>query len=130
MSATPAELEILARICKGEAGIAPYEGKVAVCAVVLNRVRSRRHPDTIRGVAHQPWQFSAYNPNNRARLYWGPIPQACWDAARDALNGWDPSRGATYYFNPYIVLPSWAHSMTRTVRIGTRPSDTHDFYRP
>lgn len=130
MSATQSELEILARIIKGEAGVATYEGKVAVGAVVLNRVRSRRHPDTIRGVVHQPWQFSAYNRNVRDRLYWGSIPQSCWDAARDALNGWDPTYGATFYFNPYLVLPSWANGMTRTVRIGTRPSDTHDFYRP
>ncbi|MCA8923878.1 MAG: cell wall hydrolase [Planctomycetes bacterium] len=130
MQATAAEVEILARICKGEAGIASYENKVAVAAVVLNRVRSRRHPNSIRSVAHQPYQFSCYNPNMRNRLYYGPIPQDCWRAAREALAGRDPSLGATFYFNPYLVLPSWARGMTRTVRIGTRRSDTHDFYRP
>ena len=129
-SATASELEILARICKGEAGVTSYEGKVAVCAVVLNRVRSSRFPDTIRGVAHQPFQFSCYNSNVRDRLYWGPSPQACWDAARDALSGRDPSLGATYYFNPYLVLPSWSRNMTFLVRIGNRRSNTHDFYRP
>ena len=130
MQATAAEVEILARICKGEAGIASYENKVAVAAVVLNRVRSRRHPNTIRGVAHQPYQFSCYNRNVRNRLYWGPIPQDCWRAAREALAGRDPTFGATFYFNPYLVRPSWARGMTRTVRIGTRRHDTHDFYVP
>jgi N-acetylmuramoyl-L-alanine amidase len=130
MSATAAELEILARICKGEAGVASYEGKVAVVAVVLNRVRSSRFPNSIRRVAHQPWQFSCYNPDVRDRLYWGPIPQACWDAAREALRGRDPSLGATYYFNPYLVLPSWSRNMRFLLRIGTGPMDTHDFYAP
>ncbi|MEZ6184970.1 MAG: cell wall hydrolase [Planctomycetota bacterium] len=129
-NATAAEVEILARICKGEAGIASYENKVAVAAVVLNRVRSRRHPNTIRGVAHQPYQFSCYNPRYRNRLYYGPIPNDCWRAAREALSGRDPSRGATFYFNPYLVRPSWARGMTFLVRIGTRRSDTHDFYKP
>lgn len=131
MSATAEEVEILARIVKGEASQCTFEGKVAVAAVVLNRVRSPRFPSTIRGVAHQPWQFSCYNANVRNRLYWGPVPQSCFDAARAALAGQDPSRGATYYFNPYLVLPSWARTMTRTVRIGVRGAiDTHDFYRP
>ena len=130
MSATASELEVLARICKGEASVASYEGKVAVCAVVLNRVRSPRFPNSIRGVAHQPWQFSAYNPDVRDRLYWGPIPQSCWDAAREALSGRDPSLGATYYFNPYLVLPSWARTMRFLIRIGTSSFDTHDFYTP
>lgn len=129
MSATAAELEVMARIVKGEAGVAPYEGKVAVAAVILNRVRHPWFPDTIIGVAHQPYQFSAYNANVRDQLYWGPIPQSAWQAARDALNGADPSLGATYYFNPYLVRPSWAQSLIFTRRIGTRPGDTHDFYK-
>jgi len=129
MNATDYELEVLARICKGEAGVASYENKVAVCAVVLNRVRDRRWPNTIPGVAHQPWQFSAYNANVRDRLYWGPIPSDCWRAAREALAGRDPSRGATHYFNPFLVLPSWARNMTFLVRIGSTARDAHDFYR-
>jgi uncharacterized protein YraI len=130
VNATQEELEILARICKGEAGVASYENKVAVCAVVLNRVRSRRHPNTIRGVAHQPWQFSCYNADVRQRLYYGPIPSDCWAAAREALGGRDPSLGATFYFNPFLVLPSWSRNMTFLVRIGSTARDAHDFYKP
>lgn len=130
-SVTQAELEILARICKGEASQCTFEGKVAVVAVVLNRVKAPGFPGTIAGVAHQPWQFSCYNANVRNRLYWGPIPQSCWDAARAAVAGQDPSRGATYYFNPYLVMPSWARNMRFLVRIGVNGAiDTHDFYRP
>lgn len=128
ISATQAELEILARIVKGEAAQCSFEGKVAVAAVVLNRVRHSRWPNTIKGVAHQPYQFSCYNANVRNRLYWGPIPQSCWDAARAALNGQDPTSGSTYYFNPYLVKPSWARTLRFVRRIGTNAYDTHDFY--
>ncbi len=125
-----ADLEVLARIIKGEASVCTFEGKVAVGAVVLNRVAAPGFPGTIAGVAHQPWQFSCYNADVRDRLYWGPIPQSCWDAARAAVAGQDPSRGATFYFNPYLVLPSWASTMRFIVRIGQDSSDTHDFYKP
>jgi hypothetical protein len=132
-AATPVsrgDLEVLARIIKGEANHCSFEGKVAVAAVVLNRVRARGFPKTIPGVAHQPWQFSCYNPNVRARLYHGPVSAACWEAARAAVAGRDPTRGATYYFNPYLVKPSWARSMRFLVRLGTTRSTTHDFYAP
>jgi N-acetylmuramoyl-L-alanine amidase len=130
MTATQTELEILARIVKGEAGVCSYENKVAVAAVVLNRVRSPNFPNTIRGVAHQPSQFSCYNPNKRAREYFGPIPDDAWRAAREALAGSDPSNGSTYYYNPYLVAPSWARTMQFVRRIGTTRLDTHDFYKP
>jgi uncharacterized protein YraI len=130
MAVSQAELEVLARIVKGEAAQCPTAGKVAVAAVVLNRVRSSRFPSTITAVAHQPYQFSCYNANLRASLYYGAIPQSCWDAARAAVAGSDPSLGATYYFNPYLVRPSWAASLRFTVRIGTSSYDTHDFYKP
>lgn len=127
---TPAELEILARIIKGECPPdVPWEGKVAVAAVVLNRVRHPGFPSTVRGVAHQPAQFSCYNPRMRARLYNGPVPQWCFDAARAAARGEDPSRGATHYFNPHLVRPAWARNMRFIRRIGTTRSTTHDFYR-
>jgi hypothetical protein len=129
-SVTQAELEILARIVKGEAGQSSYEGKVAVAAVVLNRVRHPWFPGTIERVAHQPWQFSCYNANVRNRLYWGPIPQSCWDAAQAAVDGWDPTNGATHYFNPFLVRPSWARTLVFIKRIGSTALDAHDFYRP
>ena len=133
ISANSAELEILARIVKGECPAnVPWEGKVAVAAVVLNRVRSGRFPNSIRGVAHQRKQFSCYNANVRRRLYYGNIPDYAWRAARAALAGQDPSRGATFYFNPFIVNPSWKRSLTFVRRIGNRSAPrktTHDFYR-
>ncbi len=125
-----ADLEVLARIVKGECpGNMPYDGMVAVAAVVLNRVKDARFPNTIPGVAHQPMQFSCYNRNMRNRLYWGAIPQYAWDAARDAVNGRDPSGGATHYFNPYLVRPAWARNMRFIKRIGATRDTTHDFYR-
>lgn len=134
IQANAASLEILARIVKGECpAYVPWAGKVAVAAVVLNRVRSRRFPNTIRGVAHQPAQFSCYNRKYRRQLYDGRIPEYAWRAARTALAGQDPSRGATFYFNPFLVNPSWKRDMVLIRRIGnpSRPRQTtHDFYRP
>jgi N-acetylmuramoyl-L-alanine amidase len=127
---TEGEIEILARIIKGECPPStPWEGKVAVAAVVLNRLERQGYPKSVRGVAHQPLQFSCYNADVRDRLYHGPIPEWAWEAARAAASGEDPSRGATHYFNPFIVKPSWANGMTRTARIGTSQINTHVFYR-
>lgn len=123
-------LEVLARIVKGEMPHdGCFEGKVAVAAVILNRVRHPAFPKTIPGVAHQPLQFSCYNRDVRSRLYNGPIPEWAWEAARAAVNGRDPSNDATHYFNPYLVRPSWARDMRFLKRIGTESHTTHDFYR-
>lgn len=136
MQASASDLEVLARIVKGECPeTMPWEGKVAVAAVVLNRVRSAAFPRTIPGVAHQPSQFSCYNSNFRRKLYQGTIPDYAWRAARAALAGQDPSLGSTYYFNPYLVAPSWSRSKVFVRRIGRegsralRTQTTHDFYR-
>ena len=130
MRVPEAHVEVLARIVKGESWPdSSFEGKVAVAATVLNRVRSGRFPSTIPGVAHQPQQFSCYNPEFRRRLYHGPIPDWAWRAARAALAGEDPTGNATHYYNPYLVRPPWARRLTPTVRIGTSRLDTHAFYR-
>jgi spore germination cell wall hydrolase CwlJ-like protein len=129
--AQESDVEILARIVKGEIPeSAPIEGHVAVAAVVLNRVRAGNFGKTIAEVAHAPWQFSCYNADQRDRLYWGPIPDYAWKAARAALAGENPVPGCTHYFNPYLVSPSWAATMHLYRRIGTSVSTTHDFYRP
>jgi peptidoglycan lytic transglycosylase len=131
MPASSRDLEVLARIVKGECPAnMPFEGKVAVASVVLNRVRSARYPNTIPGVAHQRLQFSCYNANFRRRLYWGRIPDYAWRAARAALAGQAPVGEATHYFNPHLVSPSWARRMTFVRRIGRSRSTTHDFYLP
>jgi hypothetical protein len=130
MDVSSSDLEILARIVKGEIPeSAPREGHVAVAAVVLNRVRAGGFGRTVAEVAHAPWQFSCYNPDQRDRLYWGTIPEYAWAAARAALGGENPVPGCCHYFNPYLVSPSWANSMTLYRRIGTSASTTHDFYR-
>lgn len=125
-----ADLEVVARIVKGECPPnMPWEGKVAVAAVLLNRVERPGYPKTVRGVAHQPLQFSCYNRNVRNRLYYGPVPQWCFDVARSAARGEDPTGGATHYFNPYLVRPGWARNLRFIKRIGTTRDTTHDFYR-
>jgi LysM repeat protein len=125
-----ADLEILARIVKGECPPdTPRQGMVAVAAVVLNRLERPGYPKTVRGVAHQPLQFSCYNADVRRQLYAGPVPKWALEAARAAARGEDPSRGATHYFNPYLVRPTWAKGMKFLRRIGTGPHDTHDFYK-
>jgi spore germination cell wall hydrolase CwlJ-like protein len=130
MRASAGDLEILARIVKGECPPStPFAGKVAVAAVALNRVRSGRFPTSIRAVAHQPKQFSCYNASNRARLYHGPIPSDAWKAARAALDGEDPTDGCMFFFNPFLVQPGWARRLEFVRRIGTARSNTHDFYR-
>ncbi len=108
------DLNLLARIIHGEARGEPYVGQVAVGAVVLNRVRDSRFPNTIAGVIYQPGAFDA--------VYDGQInldPDAtAIKAARDALNGWDPTYGCVYYYNPATATSSWIWSRRIVLKIG------------
>lgn len=108
------DLYLLARLIHGEARGEPYEGKVAVGAVVLNRTRDSRFPSTIAGVIYQPGAFDA--------VYDGQINLApdtsSVNAARDALNGWDPSYGCVYYYNPNTATSSWIWSRRIVAKIG------------
>ena len=108
------DLNLLARIVYGEARGEPYTGQVAVAAVVLNRVKSSSFPNTISGVIYQKGAFDAVSdgqfnltPNATAKK-----------AAQDALNGWDPTYGAVYYFNPATATNKWIWSRPMTVTIG------------
>ena len=108
------DLNLLARLVYGEARGEPYTGQVAVAAVVLNRVRSSSFPNTVAGVIYQSGAFDVVKdgqinltPNSTARK-----------AAQDALNGWDPSYGAIYYFNPRTSTNKWIWSRPMTVTIG------------
>lgn len=94
--ATESNINLLARIISAEARGEPYEGQVAVGAVVLNRVEHPSFPDTISGVIYQSGAFTAVSDGQ----FWEPVESSCYDAARDALNGWDPTGGAIYYYNP------------------------------
>ncbi|HAF66230.1 MAG: cell wall hydrolase [Bacillota bacterium] len=105
-SYTHDELMLMARVIYGEAAGEPYIGKVAVGAVVLNRVRSPLFPDTIAEVIYEPWQFSCVG-----NWMFNSYPdQDSIRAAKDALAGWDPTGGALYYFNYHIVTNSWLWS--------------------
>jgi N-acetylmuramoyl-L-alanine amidase len=100
------DLMLLARLINGEARGEPYEGQVAVGAVVLNRTRDPRFPSSIAGVIYQPGAFTAIDDGQiNANMVQNSI-----NAAQDALNGWDPSGGAVYYFNPATATSAWIWS--------------------
>lgn len=115
-SGTTSDVQLLARAINGEARGEPYEGQVAVGAVILNRVKASNFPNTISGVIYQPGAFTAVAD--------GQINVALEDestvvkAARDALNGWDPTGGAIYYFNPDTATNKWIWSRPHIKTIG------------
>ena len=108
------DVYLLARTIYAEGRGEPYVGQVAIGAVVLNRVRSAQFPNTIAGVVYQELAFTAVadgqinlTPNETAMK-----------AARDAINGWDPSGGALYYYNPAVATSSWIFSRPTITVIG------------
>lgn len=109
-------VQLLARAINGEARGETYEGQVAVGAVILNRVAHSSFPNTIAGVIYQPGAFTAVSD--------GQINVAIEEsstvvkAARDALNGWDPTEGAIYYFNPDTATNKWIWSRPLIKTIG------------
>ncbi len=113
-SSNSSNLNLLARVVYGEARGEPYSGQVAVAAVVLNRVKSSSFPNTISGVVYQSGAFDAVRDG---QINLSPNSTAI-KAAQDALNGWDPSYGAIYYFNPSTATNKWIWSRPMTVTIG------------
>mgnify|MGYP001244316293 CR=1 FL=1 len=112
---TARDLELLARLVHAEAEGEPFAGQVGVAAVVLNRVRHSRFPDTIAGVIFQP---GAFEPVANGRIWEAPSSTA-WQAAKAALDGWDPTGGALYFYNPAKVSgSSWIWQVHVTGRIG------------
>ena len=103
-----ADTELLAKVISAEARGESYEGQVAVGAVVLNRVAHPSFPDTISGVVYQNGAFSCVYDSN----WYQPVADSAKRAARDALNGWDPSGGAIYYYNPAKTSNAWMLSRT------------------
>ena len=110
-SAQESEVYTLARLVHGEARGEPYVGKVAVAAVVLNRVRSAQFPNTISGVIFQSGAFDAVKDGQ----IWLTPDSDSIRAAHDALNGWDPTYGCIYYYNPSTATNAWI--WTREVRL-------------
>lgn len=113
-SGNTSDLNLLSKLVYGEARGEPYAGQVAVAAVVLNRVKSSSFPNSIAGVIYQSGAFDVVSdgqinltPNSTAKK-----------AAQDAMNGWDPSYGAIYYFNPNTATNKWIWSRPMTVTIG------------
>lgn len=108
------DVELVARLINGEARGEPYEGQVAVGAVILNRTTDARFPSTIAGVIYQPGAFTAIVDGQIN----AKIEESSTRAARDALNGWDPSGGAVFYFNPATSTNKWIWSRTLIKIIG------------
>ena len=107
-------VNLLARAIYGEARGESYTGQVAVGAVVLNRVDSSSFPDTVSGVIYQAGAFSAVRDSN-----WSVSPDATSrKAAQDAINGWDPSGGALYYYNPAKTSNKWIRTRPVITTIG------------
>lgn len=115
ISATPQELDYLARAVYSEARGEPFLGQVAVAAVILNRVAHPDFPNTIAGVIFQPWAITAVNDGQ----FWLTPNQTAYQAAQQALAGADPSGGALYYYNPITATNQWIRSRVILTRIGS-----------
>ena len=115
-SGSTSDLQLMARAINGEARGEPYEGQVAVGAVILNRVKSSQFPNTIAGVIYEPGAFTAV-ADGQINV---PIAEdsTVYKAAQDALNGWDPTGGAIYYFNPDTATNKWIWSRPLIKQIG------------
>lgn len=105
---------LLAKCIHAEARGESYIGQVAVGAVILNRVASPDFPDTIYGVIYQPWAFTAVHDG---QINLEPEASA-FQAATDALNGWDPTYGSLYYYNPVTATSSWVFNRQTVTVIG------------
>lgn len=113
-SVSSANLDLLARCVYAEARGEPYTGQVAIAAVVLNRVESPSFPNTISGVIYQKGAFTCVS-DGQINL----MPnQTAYNAARDALNGWDPTNGCLYYYNPATATSKWIWSLKVQLTIG------------
>lgn len=108
------DLNLLSRVVYSEARGEPYVGQVAVAAIVLNRVSHSSFPNSVAGVVYQSGAFDAVSdgqinltPDSTARK-----------AAQDAINGWDPTYGCIYYFNPSTATSKWIWSRPQVLTIG------------
>lgn len=113
-SARESDVRTLAAAIYGESRGEPYEGQVAVGAVILNRVDSPVFPNSIAGVVYQPGAFDAV-ADGQINL---EPDETALRAARDALNGWDPTNGAIYYWNPATATSKWIWSVPISTQIG------------
>lgn len=112
--ASGSQVDLLARLISAEARGEPYSGQVAVGAVVLNRIKHPSFPNTLSGVIYQSGAFTCISDGQFNQ----PVAESAYRAARDALNGVDPSGGAIYYFNPSTATSSWIWSRPLITVIG------------
>lgn len=110
------DIQLMARAINGEARGEPYEGQVAVGAVILNRVKDSKFPNTIAGVIYERGAFTAVADGQINKLI--SEGSTVYKAARDAMNGWDPTGGAIYYFNPATATNKWIWSRPLIKTIG------------
>ena len=115
-SSGTSDIQLMARAINGEARGEPYEGQVAVGAVILNRVKDSKFPNSISGVIYQPGAFTAVSDGQINQ----PIKEGStvYKAAQDAKNGWDPTGGCIYYFNPQTATNKWIWSRPHVKPIG------------
>lgn len=113
-SHSDADVALLAKVISAEARGEPYTGQVAVGAVILNRVNHPSFPNTISGVVYEPGAFTCMVDGQIDQ----PVADSAYRAARDALNGADPSGGAIYYFNPDTATSAWIWSRPLITTIG------------
>ena len=106
---------LLARLVAGEAEGEPYAGQVGVAAVILNRAKNPRFPSTIADVVFQPGAFESVSNG----LIWSRYPSRThFEAARQALDGWDPTYGCIFFWNPYKPVSGWIWTRTIVTQIG------------
>lgn len=108
------DVDLLARIVSAESRGEPYEGQVAVAAVIFNRIEHPSFPNTLAGVIYQPGAFSCLTDGGVN----APVADSAYKATRDAINGWDPSGGAIYYYNPSKSTNKWIFSRPVITVIG------------
>ena len=108
------DVNLLAKVISAEARGEPYKGQVAVGAVILNRVKHPSFPNTLSGVVYQPWAFTCMHDGQINEK----VSDSAYKAARDAMNGYDPSGGSIYYFNPSTATSAWIWSRQLVVVIG------------
>ncbi|MFC7442898.1 spore cortex-lytic enzyme [Laceyella putida] len=108
------DLKLLAQAVHAEGRGEPYVGQVAIASVILNRIESEKFPDTISGIIFQPLAFEAVADGQ----IWMEPDETAKKAVMDAVNGWDPSGGALYYFNPARATSKWIWSRPQIKRIG------------
>ena len=113
-SYTQNDIDLMARVVYAESRGEPYKGQVAVAAVIINRVKSPNFPNNVYNVIYQPWAFSS---TIDGQIYLTPDSTA-YKAVYDAINGYDPTYGALFFYNPVLSTSTWIFTRQTTIQIG------------